>query len=92
MLENQYLIVHADDRTTTYYCYEEGKLRKFTGASIKTVKQQLPQNQEEQTSKKKPAKYSKGKSLSITARNNEQACAIDLLKDDRKTIKTILGV
>ena len=36
MLENQYLIVEAKGVGDTYYCNERGKLRKFTGGSIKT--------------------------------------------------------
>ena len=40
--ENEYLIVKTDDRASTFYCWENNQLRKFTGGSIKTVKDTTP--------------------------------------------------
>ena len=42
LLENEYLIVKTEDDYATTYCYENGVLRKFTGGSIKTVKDDRP--------------------------------------------------
>ena len=96
--ENEYLIVHAEDKTTVFYCWENGKLRKFTGGSIKTVKDTTPVLLEEPKTKEgkpnqKPQqrKYSKGKNITITPRNEEQVCAFDLMKDPTKTVKLLTG-
>ena len=89
------MIVKAEDNITTFYCYENGHLRKFTGGSIKTVKDLTPVPLEEpkkQEENKKPAKkYSKGKNIVITPRNEEQVCAFDLMKDPTKTVKLLTG-
>ena len=92
--ENQYLIVRADDSSSIFYCYEKGKLRKFTGGSIKTYRDNSHvtlEEQQEETTKKSTKKYSKGKSVVITPRNEEQVCAFDLIKDDTKTVKLLSG-
>jgi len=95
--ENEYLIVMATDGSTTFYCYENGQLRKFTGGSIKTIKDTTPVLLEEpkpkQESKQRSStpKYSKGKNVVITPRNEEQVCAFDLMKDPTKTVKLLTG-
>ena len=96
--ENEYLIVKTDDKATTFYCNECGKLRKFTGGSIKTFKDTTPVPLEEPKGKEKEdkpqkstRKYSKGKSITITPRNEEQVCAFDLMKDPSKTVKLLTG-
>ena len=94
--ENEYLIVKAEDDITTFYCYENGQLRKFTGGSIKTVKDttpvllEQPKNQENKQ-RTNNQKYSKGKNVVITPRNEEQVCAFDLMKDSSKTVKLLTG-
>ena len=45
--ENEYLIVKTGDGTTTFYCNENGRLRKFTGGSIKTYIQCHLKNRKE---------------------------------------------
>ena len=93
--ENEYLIVKSDDSSSTFYCYENKQLRKFTGGSIKTVKDttsvplEQPKNQEGKHSNQQ--KYSKGKNVVITPRNEEQVCAFDLMKDPTKTVKLLTG-
>ena len=98
--ENEYLIVRAEDGSTVFYCNEQSKLRKFTGGSIKTFKDTTPVTLEEpkketkpQKTNQKPAqrKYSKGKNVIITPRNEEQVCAFDLMKDPTKTVKLLTG-
>jgi len=96
--ENEYLIVHAEDKTTVFYCWEAGKLRKFTGGSIKTVKdttlvplEEPKQKDTKQGQKPQQRKYSKGKNIVITPRNEEQVCAFDLMKDPTKTVKLLTG-
>ena len=97
--ENEYLIVHTADSSTTFYCNENGQLRKFTGGSIKTFKDLTPVPLEEPKGKEKDErpqrsttrKYSKGKSITITPRNEEQVCAFDLMKDPTKTVKLLTG-
>lgn len=84
--ENEYLIIQTSDGNL-YYCYENGKLRKFTGGSIKTYREKTEETQD--SAKKK--KYSKGRSTCIVPRNEEQVCAFDLMKDDTKTIKLLEG-
>lgn len=95
LIENEYLIVGTEDGSTTFYCNENGHLRKFTGSSIKTFKDTTPVPLEEPKETKKPKtpqkKYSKGKSITITPRNNEQVCAFDLMKDHSKTVKLLTG-
>lgn len=106
LLENEYLIVESDGGSTILYCYEHGKLRKFTGPSIKTTRDDTPVNfYSEQTSyesdehkshksakqKQPQKKFSKGKSVVLLPRNAEQACAFDLMKDSSKTIKLLTG-
>lgn len=95
--ENEYLIVKSDGSSTIFYCYENGQLRKFTGGSIKTTKDDTPvllespkskQDDKQQSSAKK---YSKGKNIVITPRNDEQVCAFDLMKDPSKTVKLLTG-
>ena len=95
--ENEYLIVTRDGSSTIFYCYENGQLRKFTGGSIKTTKDDTPvllesskskQDDKQQSSAKK---YSKGKNIVITPRNDEQVCAFDLMKDPSKTVKLLTG-
>ena len=95
--ENEYLIVKSDGNSTIFYCYENGQLRKFTGGSIKTTKDDTPvllesskskQDDKQQSSAKK---YSKGKNIVITPRNDEQVCAFDLMKDPSKTVKLLTG-
>ena len=95
--ENEYLIVKSTDNSTTFYCYENGQLRKFTGGSIKTVKDTTPVLLEEPKPKQEgkqrssAQKYSKGKNVIITPRNEEQVCAFDLMKDSSKTVKLLTG-
>jgi len=95
--ENEYLIVSAEDKVTTFYCYENGQLRKFTGGSIKTIKDTTPvpleqsKQKAEDSKKAAPKKYSKGKNVVITPRNEEQVCAFDLMKDPSKTVKLLTG-
>ena len=95
--ENEYLIVRATDSSTTFYCYENGQLRKFTGGSIKTIKDTTPVPLEEPKPKQEgkqrssTPKYSKGKNIVITPRNEEQVCAFDLMKDPSKTVKLLTG-
>ena len=105
LLENEYLIVESDGGSTILYCYEHGQLRKFTGPSIKTVRDDTPVNiyndssdvseehkSHKSTKTKQPTKkFSKGKSVILTPRNAEQACAFDLMKDPDKTIKLLTG-
>lgn len=97
LYNNEYLIVKTEDGATTYYCYENKALRKFTGQAIKTFKDTtvvpLEMNFSEEKAKKENSskKYSKGKNVVINARNDEQVCAIDLLKDRTKTIKLLTG-
>ena len=95
--ENEYLIVKNDGSSTIFYCYENGQLRKFTGGSIKTTKDDTPVLLESSKSKQddkqhsSAQKYSKGKNVVITPRNEEQVCAFDLMKDPSKTIKLLTG-
>ena len=93
--ENEYLIVNSADNATTYYCAEGGKLRKFTGSSIKTIRDANPVQKEEhkQQGNKKPdnKKYVRSKNVVITPRNDEQVCAFDLMKDPTKTVKLLTG-
>lgn len=97
--ENEYLIVHTTDGSTTFYCYENNQLRKFTGGSITTYKDLTPVPLGESKTKEKDDKsqrttakrYAKGKSVTITPRNDEQVCAFDLMKDESKTIKLLTG-
>ena len=90
--ENQYLIVRMDNSSSLFYCYESGKLRKFTGGSIKTVREATPNDADEQKhAEGKKRKYAKGKSVIITPRNEEQVCAFDLMKDQSKTVKLLTG-
>jgi len=96
--ENEYLIVKTADSSTTFYCNENGQLRKFTGGSIKTFKDLTPVPLEEPKGKEKEErpksttrKYSKGKNIVITPRNEEQVCAFDLMKDHSKTVKLLTG-
>lgn len=95
MKENEYLIVESEDGSTTFYCNEGGKLRKFTGCAIKTVKDTTPvpleEHKKEEDRKPSAKKYSKGKSVVITPRNPEQVCAFDLMKDRSKTVKLLTG-
>ena len=95
--ENEYLIVKSDGSSTIFYCYENGQLRKFTGGSIKTTKDDTPvlleSSKSKQDDKQHSAaqKYSKGKNVVITPRNDEQVCAFDLMKDPSKTVKLLTG-
>lgn len=95
--ENEYLIVKSEGSSTIFYCYENGQLRKFTGGSIKTTKDDTPVLLESSKSKQddkqhsSAQKYSKGKNVVITPRNEEQVCAFDLMKDPSKTIKLLTG-
>ena len=95
--ENEYLIVNTEDNISTFYCYENGHLRKFTGGSIKTVKDttpvllEEPKQKQEDDKKVNNKKYSKGKNIVITPRNEEQVCAFDLMKDPTKTVKLLTG-
>ena len=95
--ENEYLIVKNDGSSTIFYCYENGQLRKFTGGSIKTTKDDTPVLLESSKSKQdgkqhsSAQKYSKGKNVVITPRNEEQVCAFDLMKDPSKTVKLLTG-
>ena len=95
--ENEYLIVKSDGSSTIFYCYENGQLRKFTGGSIKTTKDDTPVLLESSKSKQddrqhsSAQKYSKGKNVVITPRNDEQVCAFDLMKDSSKTVKLLTG-
>ena len=94
MKENEYLIVHDTQGCSTYYCYENGKFRNFRGGSIKTFSVEQGDNGDVfvQNKKSKAKKYSSGgKNTVIVPRNDEQVCAFDLIKDDRKTIKVLLG-
>ena len=95
--ENEYLIVKSEGSSTIFYCYENGQLRKFTGGSIKTTKDDTPVLLESSKSKQddkqhsSAQKYSKGKNVVITPRNDEQTCAFDLMKDPSKTVKLLTG-
>ena len=95
--ENEYLIFRATDGSTTFYCYENGQLRKFTGGSIKTIKDttlvplEEPKPKQEGKQRSSTQKYSKGKNIVITPRNEEQVCAFDLMKDSSKTVKLLTG-
>ena len=95
--ENEYLIVKSEGSSTIFYCYENGQLRKFTGGSIKTTKDDTPVLLESSKSKQddkqysSAKKYSKGKNVVITPRNDEQVCAFDLMKDPSKTVKLLTG-
>ena len=95
--ENEYLIVKSEGSSTIFYCYENGQLRKFTGGSIKTTKDDTPVLLESSKSKQddkqhsSAQKYSKGKNVVITPRNDEQVCAFDLMKDSSKTVKLLTG-
>lgn len=95
--ENEYLIVNTEDNISTFYCYENRHLRKFTGGSIKTVKDTMPvlleepKQKQEDDKKVNNKKYSKGKNIVITPRNEEQVCAFDLMKDPTKTVKLLTG-
>ena len=95
--ENEYLIVKSEGSSTIFYCYENGQLRKFTGGSIKTTKDDtsvlLESSRSKQDDKQHSSaqKYSKGKNVVIVPRNDEQACAFDLMKDPSKTVKLLTG-
>ena len=91
--ENEYLIVESDGEIAITYCYEHGKLRKFTGQAIKISTSESSENSvnEKNDKTKKTQKYSKGKNVNIVPRNIEQSCAVDLLKDRNKTVKLITG-
>lgn len=96
MLENQYLIIETEGASTAYYCYEHGRLRKFTGDSIKTYNStpattDVSYEDKKGNKKKADKKYSKGKSTWIVPRNAEQACAFDLVHDMTKSIKLLEG-
>lgn len=77
MKENEYLLVYSEEngepRLCQQYCYEKGKLRKFSRGSIAV-------------SKKRDAD-----SKVIYPRNDEQVCAFDLFRDDKKTVKLLTG-
>lgn len=72
-------------------------MRKFTGGSIKTTKDttpvplEEPKQKQEENRKPSAKKYSKGKNIVITPRNEEQVCAFDLMKDPTKTVKLLTG-
>ena len=92
--ENEYLIVKSDGSSTIFYCYENGQLRKFTGGSIKTTKDDtavLLESKQDGKQHSYSQKYSKGKNVVITPRNEEQVCAFDLMKDPTKTVKLLTG-
>ena len=95
--ENEYLIVKSDGSSTIFYCYENGQLRKFTGGSIKTTKDdaivllESLKSRQEDKQHSSAQKYSKGKNVVITPRNDEQVCAFDLMKDPSKTVKLLTG-
>ena len=95
--ENEYLIVKSDGSSTIFYCYENGQLRKFTGGSIKTTKDDTPvllessKSRQDDKQHSSAQKYSKGKNVVIMPRNDEQACAFDLMKDPSKTVKLLTG-
>ena len=92
--ENEYLIVKSDGSSTIFYCYENGQLRKFTGGSIKTTKDDtavLLESKQDGKQHSSSQKYSKGKNVVITPRNEEQVCAFDLMKDPTKTVKLLTG-
>ena len=92
--ENEYLIVKSDGNSTIFYCYENGQLRKFTGGSIKTTKDDtavLLESKQDGKQHSSSQKYSKGKNVVITPRNEEQVCAFDLMKDPTKTVKLLTG-
>ena len=50
--------------------------------------QKTKQDDKQQSSTQK---YSKGKNVVITPRNDEQVCAFDLMKDSSKTVKLLTG-
>lgn len=87
------------------YCYEDGKLRRVSYGSLKVPKIKLTDSTEPtkedllnnkndskslRKSAKKKNKYSNKEEI-IYPRNIEQVCAIDLLKNDAKTIKLLTG-
>jgi len=47
--------------------------------------------EKEERPKSTTRKYSKGKNIVITPRNEEQVCAFDLMKDHSKTVKLLTG-
>lgn len=95
LLENEYLIIHLKNESPLYYCYENGQFRQFRGGAIKTFKDEEETPILEDVGGKKSSrskqKYSKGKHVIISARNEEQTCAFDLIKDESKPIKLITG-
>lgn len=94
MNENEYLIVHDIEGYTTYYCYENGKFRNFRGGSIKTFSVEHSDDEDifvQNKKSKSKKKQSSCKNTVITPRNDEQVCAFDLIKDDKKTIKLLVG-
>ena len=69
-------------------------MRKFTGGSIKTTKDDtvvLLESKQDGKQHSSAQKYSKGKNVVITPRNEEQVCAFDLMKDPTKTVKLLTG-
>ena len=94
LVENQYLIVHNSDESTMYYCHENDKLRQLRGRTIKVARDEDDTSETEPvvtTKKKKTTKSTHGKHANVTARNDEQVCCVDLLKDHSKTVKLLTG-
>jgi hypothetical protein len=50
-----------------------------------------PKPKQEGKQRSSTPKYSKGKNIVITPRNEEQVCAFDLMKDPSKTVKLLTG-
>lgn len=89
------------------YCWENSKLRKVARKSIVAPKkvgktkaeedlEELELKQDAKSIKKaaklrKVVEHNKKEKASICPRNDEQICAIDLLKDRNKPVKVLLG-
>lgn len=104
LLENEYLLVYLDKENpfpTCQYIYQEGRLRKIGRETI-NVRVKAPKiiDEEEDVIENKSSKkirktYStkskKTNQKTIVPRNAEQICAINMMRDDRSTIKLITG-
>ena len=87
------------------FCYEHGTFRRVGRESIKAYKIAKPSRVQDRRGKKdkdrkekksaedmnsESAKYQRQTSV-INPRNDEQICAFDLMLDDNKTVKALLG-
>lgn len=97
----------AYEHLTSTYCWEDDKLRKVARKSIVAPKkvgktkteedlEELELKQDAKSLKKaaklrKIVEHNKKEKSVILAKNDEQICAIDLLKDRNKPVKVLLG-